>query len=198
MDALILAGGENSRIPFLKGFLEINGTKIIESNVRLLKGIFNRVLISTNSPELYFYLGTLMVGDMIKHRGPMAGIYSALNVPDVSDVFVIACDMPFINVILIQHIISKWDEKWDSVIPVFDNRPQPLFGIYSQKITGKIEDTIKKERMSLRELLKRINVLYIKEEEVRSIDTEGKSFVNINTMEDFKKEGGKLCLEHRI
>ena len=194
MDALILAGGENSRIPFLKGFLEINGTKIIESNVRLLKGIFNRVLISTNSPELYFYLGTLMVGDIIKHRGPMTGIYSALNVPDVSDVFVTACDMPFINVILIQHMINKWDGKWDAVIPVFDNRPQPLFGIYSQKISGKIEDSIKKGRRSLRELLKRINVLYIKEEEVRSIDTEGKSFVNINTMEDFKREGGRLCL----
>ena len=194
MDALILAGGENSRIPFLKGFLEINGTKIIESNVRLLKGIFNRVLISTNSPELYFYLGTLMVGDIIKHRGPMTGIYSALNVPDVSDVFVTACDMPFINVILIQHMVNKWGEKWDAVIPLFDNRPQPLFGIYSQKISGKIEDSIKKGRKSLRELLKRINVLYIKEEEVRSIDTEGKSFVNINTMEDFKREGGRLCL----
>ena len=194
MDALILAGGENRRIPLLKGFLEINGTKIIESNVRLLKGIFNRVLISTNSPELYFHLGALMVGDIIKHRGPMTGIYSALNVPDVSDVFVTACDMPFINVILIKHMINKWDGKWDSVIPVFDNRPQPLFGIYSKKISGKIEDSTKKGRRSLRELLKRINVLYIKEEEVRSIDTEGRSFVNINTMEDFKREGGRLCL----
>jgi molybdopterin-guanine dinucleotide biosynthesis protein A len=194
MDALILAGGENSRIPFLKGFLEINGTKIIESNVRLLKGIFNRVLISTNNPELYFYLGTLMVGDIIKHRGPMTGIYSALNVPDVSDVFVTACDMPFINVILIQHMINKWDGKQDAVIPVFDKRPQPLFGIYSQKITGKIEDSIKNGRKSLWELLKRINVLYIKEEEVRSIDSEGRSFVNINTMEDFRREGGRLCL----
>jgi molybdopterin-guanine dinucleotide biosynthesis protein A len=194
MDALILAGGENSRIPFLKGFLEINGTKIIESNVRILKGIFKRVLISTNSPELYFYLGTLMVGDIIKHRGPMTGINSALNVPDVSDVFVTACYMPFINVILIQHMVNKWDEKWDAVIPLFDNRPQPLFGIYSQKISGKIEDSIKKGRKSLRELLKRINVQYIKEEEVRSIDTEGKSFVNINTIEDFKREGGRLCL----
>jgi molybdenum cofactor guanylyltransferase len=194
MDALILAGGENRRIPFLKGFLEINGTKIIESNVRLLRGIFNRVLISTNSPELYFYLGALMVGDIIKHKGPMTGIYSALNVPDVSDVFVTACDMPFINVILIQHMVNKWDGKQDAVIPVFDNRPQPLFGIYSQKVTGKIEDSIKNGRRSLWELLKRINVLYIKEEEVRSIDREGKSFVNINTMEDFKREGGRLCL----
>ncbi len=194
MDALILAGGENSRIPFLKGFLEINGAKIIESNVRLLKGIFNRVLISTNSPELYFYLGALMVGDIIKHRGPMTGIYSALNIPDVSDVFVTACDIPFVNVILIKYMVNKWDGKRDAIIPFFDNRPQPLFGIYSQKITGKIEDSIKKGRRSLRELLKRINVLYIKEEEVRSIDREGKSFVNINTMEDFKREGGRLCL----
>lgn len=194
MDALILAGGENSRIPFLKGFLEIGGSRIIESNVRLLKGLFKRVLISTNSPEIYFYLGEMMVGDIIKHKGPISGIYSALNIPDVPDVFVTACDMPFINVILIQHMINKWDGEHDSVIPVFDNRPQPLFGIYSEKITGKIEDSIKKGRKSLMELLKRINVLYIKEEEVRSIDKEGRTFVNINTIEDFKREGGRLCL----
>jgi molybdopterin-guanine dinucleotide biosynthesis protein A len=35
-----------------------------------------------------------MVGDIIKVRGPMTGIFSALSLPDVSAVFVTAPDSP--------------------------------------------------------------------------------------------------------
>ncbi len=195
MDALILAGGENKRLPVLKGFLEVNGKRIIESNIELLSRIFDRVIISTDKPELYFPFGVLMIGDIIKYRGPMIGIFSALTVPEISEIFVTACDMPFINTALVKHIVNRWSEKWDAAIPSFAKRPQPLLGIYSKRIVGDMEKIIKQGKRSLREFLHKINVLYIEEEEVRSIDMEGRSFVNINTMEDFQKEtGGKICL----
>jgi molybdopterin-guanine dinucleotide biosynthesis protein A len=195
MDALILAGGENKRLPLIKGFLEINGKKIIESNTELLKTIFDRVIISTNNPELYFYLGVLMVGDIMKKRGPMTGIFSVLAVPEVSEIFVTACDMPFLNAELIKYIVGRWSDKLDAVIPVFDKRPQPLLGIYSKRIVRKLEEAIKYGKRSLREFLQEIDVLYIEEEIVRSMDREGRFFININTMEDFRREiGGKTCL----
>jgi len=194
MDALILAGGENRRMPVTKGFLEINNNKIIESNLELLRNIFKRVLISTNNPELYFYLGVPMVGDVVAYRGPMTGIFSALAMPEVSDVFVTACDMPFINGILINYIVAKWSDMWDAVIPIFNNTPQPMLGIYSKRIVESMEESLKTGKKSLRDFLHEINVRYIQEDEVRNIDREGKSFVNINTMEDLQREGGKICL----
>jgi len=36
MKTLILAGGENKRLPVIKGFLEIKGRRIIELNIELL------------------------------------------------------------------------------------------------------------------------------------------------------------------
>jgi molybdopterin-guanine dinucleotide biosynthesis protein A len=194
MDALILAGGENRRMPFLKGFLEVNGKRIIETNTELLRGIFPRVFISTNDPELYFSLGSPMIGDIVRYRGPMTGIYSALSLPDIDEVFVTACDMPFINVILIQHIINLWDKRRDAVIPLFEDKPQPLFGVYAKSGIDTMGDSIKKGKRSLRALLKRMNVLYVDEEEVRKIDSEGRSFININTPEDLERERGKVCL----
>ncbi|OGW38707.1 MAG: hypothetical protein A2Y97_11135 [Nitrospirae bacterium RBG_13_39_12] len=194
-DALILAGGENTRLPLVKGFLEINGNRIIDLNVGILSSIFDRVIISTNNPELYSYLGVLMVGDIIKDRGPMTGIFSALTIPEVSDVFVTACDMPFINPVLVKYVVERWSDKWDAAIPVFDKEPQPLFGIYSKKIAETIYENIKKGERSLKRFLQKIKVLYIGEEEVKRIDSDGKSFININTMEDFQREiGGKTCL----
>jgi molybdopterin-guanine dinucleotide biosynthesis protein A len=184
MYALILAGGENKRLPMIKGFLEIDGRRIIDSNVDILELIFDRVLISTNKPEDYCYLGLPMVGDTMRHRGPMTGILSALNIPEISEIFVTACDMPFISSELIQYIVDQWDKKWDAAIPLFDKKPQPLMGIYSKTIAHHMETSIKQGKRSLRSFLEEIHVLYISEKDVRRIDPEGRSFVNINTLAD--------------
>ncbi len=184
MNALILAGGENKRLPMLKGFLEINGKRIIESNIDLLERIFDKVVISTNNPEHYFYLGRPMIGDTMTERGPMTGILSTLNLPEISEIFVTACDMPFISSELIHFMLDQWDTKWDAAVPFFDRKPQPLLGIYSKSIAQNMEGSIKSGTRSLRKFLQDIHVLYISEKDVRRIDPEGKSFVNINTPED--------------
>lgn len=195
MDALILAGGENTRMPVPKGLLKIDGQSIIEKNVILLRKLFDRVYISTNSPELYFSLGTVLVGDIMEYKGPMTGIYSVLALPDVSEIFVTACDMPYVNAILIQYLVKRWDDKWDALVPIYADRPEPLFGIYSKRVAGIMEDSIKSGKRGLQEFLREINVLYVSEEEVRRRDPQGKSFVNINTVEDFQREiGGRICL----
>jgi len=185
MDALILAGGENKRFPITKGFIEMNSKKILESNIEILNGIFDRVIISTNNPELCYYLGVPMVGDVLKHRGPMTGILSVLSIPDVSELFVTACDMPFIKSELIKYIVDKWSERWDAIVPIFDNKPQPLLGIYSKTIAQNMEQSIKNGERSLKKFLRRINVFYIEEKYVRDMDPEGMSFVNINTIDDY-------------
>jgi len=213
MTGIILAGGENRRIPWLKGHIEINGKRIIDSSVGLMKGLFDRVVISTNAPELYFYCGAPMIGDVINQRGPLTGIFSVLSNIKDNAIFAVACDMPFLNERLMRYIVDKYKmQQRDAVIPVFEGRPQPLFGIYSRNILGVIEERLNKGLKKLKDMLTEINVLYIKEEEVRQIDPEGRSFLNINTMEDYKKivisvseqtlktdtvtkkGGGKICL----
>jgi molybdenum cofactor guanylyltransferase len=195
MDALILAGGENKRIPLLKGFLEIRDGKILEISIQRFRKVFNRIILSTNTPEHYYYLGLPMVGDIIQARGAMTGIFSVLSLPDVSEVFVTACDMPDINGILITYITCRWTSEYDAVIPVFNNEPQPLLGVYAKSLVRRMEEALHHEQRSLKGFLRDSNVLYIQEADVRKIDPEGRSFVNINTMQDYEKEiGGKKCL----
>ena len=57
-----------------------------------------------------------------------------------------------------------------------------------------MEEGIERGVRGLTEFLRERDVLYICEEEVRSLDPEGRAFVNINTVDDIEGEGGKICL----
>lgn len=218
MTGVILSGGENSRMPVLKGFLKVKGRPIIERSLGVLRDIFGRVVISTNMPEKYFRLGVPMIGDLKKERGPMTGILSALIATGEDAVFVVACDMPFISAELIRYMVDRYNQQsansiqhlafsiqqsanpqppvlnYDAVIPVFNNRPEPLFGIYTRSGIDIMAGAIDDGQRGIYKLLESMKALFISEEEVRGIDPEGKSFVNINTVADYENTGGELCL----
>jgi len=187
--AVILAGGGNRRFRSLKSFINIEGMPIIERNLALLRELFCEVFISTNFPEPYFYLGAPLIGDVLPSRGPMSGIYSALINAKGPGVFVVACDMPFLNkeavsFILQQRIIHcRHRGACDATIAVF----QPLSGVYSRSLLPHLEKGITDEKTSLVPFLRGVNTYFIDEPDMRTIDPDGRSFININTVEDYEK-----------
>ncbi len=202
MIGAILSGGENTRIPVLKGFLSIEGRAIIERSIDVLTRVFDRVVISTNMPERYFPLGVPLIGDIRREKGPMTGILSVLAATGADAVFVVACDMPFISEKLIRSMVGKYKAECaeqgtgncDAMIPVFGGYKEPLFGIYARSAAVPMDSLIRDGRRKLTDVLAGLRVRYIAEQEVRAVDPEGGSFVNINTMEDYERIGGKTCL----
>jgi molybdopterin-guanine dinucleotide biosynthesis protein A len=197
---VILAGGENRRIPALKGFLSVEGKAIIERSIETLTGILGRTVISTNMPEKYFCFGLPLIGDIKGEKGPIIGILSVLAATGEDSVFVVACDMPFVSGKLIRYMVASFEDKMtrnahvDAVIPVFEGKTEPLFGVYRRGVMKTIEGMIHSGRKGLIAMLEDLNVHYITDEEVRAMDPKGASFVNINTMEDYERIGGKTCL----
>ncbi len=198
MTGAVLAGGENRRIPVLKSFLTVGGKPIIERSIEVLKRVFQRIVINTNLPERYFSLGLPMIADIRREKGPMTGILSVLTSTEDDAVFVVACDMPFINENLIRYMAERYGEhgsrNYDAVVPVFKGRKEPLFGIYTKGAAKAMDVMIQSGKRSLTGMLESLIVMYISEEDVRSVDSGGESFVNINTMEDYERIGGKECL----
>lgn len=182
MTAVILSGGENTRIPLIKGLIEVGGRSIIASQITTLSDFFDKIIISTNSPELYFKFGLPMIGDLSEQRGPMTGIYSALASSKADEVFVFACDMPFVKNELIKLIIDNYIGK--AIAPIWMGRPEPLIGIYPKGLLPIMEKLLTKGRVGLVELLQDSGAAFVSEELVNSVDPDGRSFVNINTLED--------------
>lgn len=201
MVCAVLAGGENSRLPATKAFVELGGKRLIESAIDTLSGLFDRVVISTNEPEKYFYLGVPLVGDVYPQRGPMGGIFSVLlNIAPLGDeeAFFVACDMPFISPALIGLLQARLKEAkikapphdalpYDAIVPMWRKGPEPLFAFYSVRAMGEMERGILRGTSGLQGFLSASRVLYIGREEVEAVDPHGLSFVNINTREDYEK-----------
>ena len=198
MIGAVLSGGENRRMPHLKGLLTVEGVTIIERCLGVLGDVFGKVVISTNSPETYFRFAVPLVGDVRRERGPLTGIFSVLAATGEEAVFVVGCDMPFISGELMRYMVREYREqagsrKVDAVVPVFQDKTEPLFAIYARSCLKAMEEILSSGGNGINEMLRRVHALHIDETEVRRRDPEGRSFVNINTMEDYEKIGGALC-----
>lgn len=185
MTGVILAGGSNRRYPILKGLIEFQGKRLIERVLDSLR-ILEKVIIITNNPEAYFYLSIPMYGDIIDFRCPLTGIYTALTNSD-QDILVSACDMPFIAPEIVRLIRDEADKRlnlYDAIIPLYNQRPQPLLGAYSLRLLNPVKEWLEEKKCHMTEFLKEIKTYYIEESLIRHFDPEGLSFININTPED--------------
>jgi molybdopterin-guanine dinucleotide biosynthesis protein A len=190
----ILAGGENTRMPLLKAFIEVDGQKIIERNIRTTRQLFKENFIVTNQPEYYSGLGLPLLGDVYDVRGPITGICTVLLNASNNWVFISACDMPFLNKALIVYMAMKRD-KMDAVVPksplppfseggVRGDYTEPLFAFYSRQLLDRMEKAVLTGKKSLKDFLRNKRVKYITREEIEKIDTHAASFINLNSPDD--------------
>jgi molybdopterin-guanine dinucleotide biosynthesis protein A len=183
ISGVILAGGENRRMPVPKAFIRVGRERIIDRSVSTLKGIFQEVLIVTDTPGDYIYIGVPLLGDIYSVRGPMTGTLTALISSSTRWIFVMACDMPFAEERLIRHL-TLCRKGSDAVVPVLNDMAQPLFALYSKSLIPGMERAVLRRRQSLKDFLTEKRVKYVSEREIREIDPGARSFINLNTPED--------------
>jgi molybdopterin-guanine dinucleotide biosynthesis protein A len=189
ISAFILSGGKSSRIGTNKSFLVIDGKPLIQRLSELLDSIFQEVVISSNETELYEFLGKKIIKDIFPGRGPLSGIHSALSSTASERNFIISCDMPFISSELIKYIM-EFKSDASIVIPIAEERIQPLCGIYSKIILSEVEllliesqDKDKGLKGSIYELLSRVQSEIIDVTKMKFYHPN--LFFNINTPDDY-------------
>lgn len=137
--AIILAGGNSSRMGADKCMLPVNGKPLITHVAAQLTDAFDEILIGSNQPEKFRFMGLPVVPDIKKNIGPLMGIYSCLKASANKLNFVTACDIPIMNITLIKEMISI-SGKYDAVMPVNPSQHlEPLFAVYNRSVIPHIE-----------------------------------------------------------
>lgn len=185
----ILAGGKNIRMRGRnKAFIDIGGAPIIEKTIRLFEGMFDEIILVTNSPGDYkeYAERIIIIEDEIKGAGPLGGIHAALSKTTKRAVFFAACDMPFLHNGLIRRQMSCFNEiECDCMIPRIADSIEPLHGIYKRELKSDISNFLKtKGSRSIRDFLKTVYTFYL---DLASSPPNRRIFRNLNTPDDLKR-----------
>ncbi len=153
ISGIILAGGKNSRIGTNKAFLKIEEKMIIEIIIENFKTIFDEIIIVTGSANEYISAlqpkivkKIKFIKDIFPDKGSLGGLYSGLINSKNKNSFVVGCDMPFLNIKLIQYMITL-KNSFDIIVPKIKNNYESLHAIYSKECIEPIEKQLKQDNL---------------------------------------------------
>ena len=87
----------------------------------------------TTSPSLYEDIPCRKVPDLYSAKGPLAGIHSGLSHARCEQIFVTACDMPFISPDVVRQICRQ-GKRGEVIIPRSEKCLEPLHALYHSEM----------------------------------------------------------------
>lgn len=182
---ILLAGGKSRRMGEDKRFLLVGEQTLFERTLAVLQSIFQTVcvVIAQDSPPLKAEVPVFR--DLIAGCGSLGGLYTGLKQAHTEYAFVVACDMPFLNPILVRYLVSLRD-KTDIVMVRLEQGLQPTHALYSRRCLPVIEGMLQARLLKIQYLAthQSLHTRLVAESELRKIDHEGLSFINVNTPAD--------------
>lgn len=186
---VIQAGGQSSRMGQDKGLVELCGKPMILNIIERLEHYADEMIITTNHPEKYKQFGPRLVEDIFKDYGALAGLHTALESAMNEVVFVIACDLPYVNTSLFKFMRNTFEAKLvDVVIPRTEMGFEPFYAFYRKSTClPLVTDAILSGKRRLISWFENATIHSVYENDLRIFDQHLDSFVNINTPEELLK-----------
>lgn len=195
MTGIILAGGNGARMGGRdKARLKLEGETFLARKIRLLKPYCESILVVAAAQNAYYREcddtpGVRVICDEAPGIGPLMGLYSGLKHSESELNFVATVDSPHLSPALLERLTSG-APGLDVHIPLWRGFPEPLFGVYRKTCLPAIEKVLSEKQRRIVSFYRHVSVGYLSEEEVRRLDPEGLSFVNVNTDEEYRGISG--------
>ena len=181
---VIQAGGKSTRMGGSpKALMPLGGRRIIERVVDAVAPVVDDLLVVTNTPELYRFLGLPMVADVYPDHGSLGGIYSGLKAAAGQAAFTVACDMPFLHPDVARLVVARAGEG-DVVVPRVGDQLETLHACYAKTCLPHMEARLAAGRLKIVGFFPAVRVVEIGEDEVRRHRDPALVFMNVNTPEE--------------
>jgi molybdopterin-guanine dinucleotide biosynthesis protein A len=183
-------GGAGPDAGVTKALLVVDGRRIIDRQLEVLRRCFDDVVLVANDPVLVSSLGSepniRVVADRVPGGiGPLAGLDAALDaLPGAADAVVcVAGDMPFLSQAVLEMLRDRAPAAV-ALVPRIDGRPEPLLARYGRACAPLVREQIGRGEYAVQRLLERLPATFLDEAALRAIDPGLRSFVNVNTPDD--------------
>lgn len=188
----ILAGGRARRFGGAdKAALLVEGRRIVDRHLDLLRRLSTHVFIVGHTPERFASLDVEVVADVVPEAGPLGGLLSALVAAPTAQVLVLACDLPLVTEDLLRHLVEALGAhpEADAVVPRDVGGWHPLCAAYRRRCAAGFEARVRAGRLKVLEALADLHVVEVGPDALRVVDPGGRALTNVNTPEDYAALG---------
>jgi molybdopterin-guanine dinucleotide biosynthesis protein A len=182
----IQAGGESRRMGQDKGLVPFLGKPLIQRVIERLSPIADEIIITTNQPEAYRFLGLPLFTDLAPGRGALGGLYTALSGAGQPLVGVVACDMPFVCAdLLAAQRAALIESGKDIAVPRLDGGLEPFHAVYRrQTCLPHIQAALEADKWRADAWFAKVGLCFFDQPELLSFDPDLLCFSNVNTPEE--------------
>lgn len=137
-----------------KASIRVGGRRLIDLVLEQLEPNFAEILLSVSPGRRLRLPGCRTVEDELPGAGPLAAVASALKAAANEKCFVVACDIPRVDIELV-HRLARAAANADIAVPVTaEGKFEPLFAFYSRGVIPEAERLLGSGRRSIVPLLK--------------------------------------------
>jgi molybdenum cofactor guanylyltransferase len=187
--AVILAGGRATRLHGRnKAALHVGDATILERQLTVLRAVVGRTVVVANDERPYQSYDIPIIPDLAPGTGPLGAVYSAIRSVDTANTLIVACDMPFLTVPFLRHLVEAGSSA-DIAIPRTERGYEPLCATYSRRCAPVLRRQLEAKRLKLRDVLvgKGLTIKELGPDEIAQYDCDGLLFFNINTPDDYAR-----------
>ena len=199
VSGIVLAGGMSRRLGRDKALEYVGGEPLIQRVISRLSQVTEETVVVVNDirrgSELPLPESTKVVVDIYPGCGSLGGIFTGLSAAGGQWGIVVACDMPFLNTRLFAHMLSH-REGFDAVVPLLNDRPEPIHALYSRSCLTHIETRLQANDLKIARFFDQVRVSFIPQDEVERFDPDHLSFFNVNTQEDLDRAHNLVAREN--
>ena len=172
---------------FDKQLFHVCNDRLFAQLLPTLGGQFEEVLVVTGQPEIYSGMAVRPVRDVIPGLGPLSGIHAALKEAKSEYVYIVACDMPKIDLNYIDYMTQRLTQSpADACVTKKGDGLEPFHAFYGKRALPVIEAHLLAGKNSMYYFLQKIDVLCISETEARQFTPDWSLFCNLNTREEYE------------
>jgi molybdopterin-guanine dinucleotide biosynthesis protein A len=187
--AAILAGGRARRLGGQdKSALIVDGLRFIDRQRQALAPLTDRIVLIGARDA-----GTAPLpveDDRWPNAGPLGGLATALLTATTDRVLVLACDLPCVTTEFLAFLADV-DPGAAAVVPVCDDRWQPLCGFYARRTLDTFVAALANGERAVAPVVSQVAPRLIGRDEWAPFDRTGTLLANVNTPDDLARIGSR-------
>lgn len=187
--AIVLCGGQSSRMGCPKGLLPFGPELLLQRMVRIVREVTPTiVVVAAEGQGLPPLEGEVIVArDLRPARGPLEGLAAGLAAlpPEIEAAYATGCDTPLLRADWVRQMFAELGD-FEIAVPRDNRFYHPLAAVYRRAVLPRIEKLLGENRLRPFFLFEEAKTREVPVEELRGVDPQLESLENLNHLEDYE------------